>query len=173
MTCVNNTTKTSALIYPGAGYDKSFLSCFPESSYNEYILYDALPRVSHYKPGQHSYETTKNRKCFLHKLKRTYGCYMDRSSLYFPRNNITYNHSVDASTMEVVPPGDIYLRGYIPVSEGWINAFNDPKRAIYIACDTCTQDLDYRNIFYEIVHCCDGDYCSLDTTDSDTDTDSQ
>ena len=61
------------LVYPGAGWDDSFLHLPLKKSYDKYILIDALPAKPHYEPGQPGYMFTESPQRFFNTLIEVFG----------------------------------------------------------------------------------------------------
>ena len=153
------------LIYPGCGYDEELLSL--QLPYDRIIAYYTLPRYPHYIPGQPGWTHTATPDLFFAKLRHEYGQFVEVSDteLHFPRHNITYHHSTNCCHVEV-PEGDIFVRGYF--CESWIPVMR--QRRVLVSCDTYLGDLYDNDIAFELVHTCEGGWCSLEDEDTGDDT---
>lgn len=151
----------STLIYVGAGLDSEFLDLM---DYPHYKLYDALPSTQHYNKGTAGYKHTKTRKCFMRALRRAFGTFEKRSGqeLYFPGHNIQYKYGADSKDV-CVPPGDILIRGFNPCAPQWRAAFKDPRRNLYLACNT--DPTAFEDCRYEVVCFCEHGYCQWEDSD--------
>ena len=114
------------LIYPGAGWDNEFLPIFKERGYDTFILYDALPELKHYSPTCAGW---KKQESFFQTLQASFGHFQrqDNNALTFTQNNITYHYSTNVESLEQIPDGDVFLRGYIPETWKGKGFFNGRK----------------------------------------------
>lgn len=148
------------LIYLGPGWDNKFLQFMPD--YDNYILYDALPKIPHYIPGQPGYRHTRNPYVFKKRLVKAFGPIIphhhSRKTWYFD-NNVEYHYSCDVELLNRLPPGDILLRGYHPDDNHKLLE----SRRIFVSCDTY-YDLPYEHepiCFHEPdISCADFNSCS-------------
>jgi hypothetical protein len=150
---INEKSIEKTLIYPGAGWDCGFLPFFRGLGYTKFILYDSMPKVSHYEKNQAGYPFQEN----LYGLLRCYlGKYIRKAKtnkLYFPEHNLTYYVSTDFNKLidkngNFSVEGDIYLRGMLPdiieklgeeLYEDKMNKIKEftKNRKIYLSNDTC------------------------------------
>ena len=61
--------KNHSRAYFGAGWDFSPVTNPIFEKFNHFIFIDALPKLSHYNPGQCGYEKSKNRRALLKTLR--------------------------------------------------------------------------------------------------------
>jgi hypothetical protein len=165
--------KIKTLIYPGAGWDLKFLEFFKNLGYNNFILYDTLPKIPHYTKEQAGYPSQQNfygvLKSYLGNYKRNF---KNKNKLYFPEHNLTYYVSTDFTKVDV-RDGDIYFRGWIPEyiqDEDFDNykvdrlinkKNNNSPRKIYWSYDTVfpTENLDLHELDnFFIIEVTDKDY---------------
>lgn len=63
----NRTNVQKSLVYPGAGWDSSFIECF-RNRYSNFILIDALPGNKYYPSQCNGYQFSKDRETFFNTL---------------------------------------------------------------------------------------------------------
>lgn len=173
----------ATLIYPGAGWDNC-LDFFRDEGYSKFILYDTLPAIPHYRPGQQGWADTHDPDAFFEALEREFGPILShdasRNCLTFP-GNVTYFYStnfaavrrsrrlnvdmlggVESVYYSDVPEGDILFRGFMNLAP--------PDRVIWVACNTVMAVAQPRAARVEFVCLCDNDRCVWEVnSDSESD----
>ena len=130
-----------ALVYPGAGWDDSFLH-LPIPDYDKYILMDQIPANPYYQPGQRGYSFTHSPERFFNVLREVFGhggvVVHDEESriMYFDATKVEYHYSVDVNALI---PGtgplpehknyDVFISGYFPT---WDRAFFGKTSKVYV-----------------------------------------
>ena len=101
-------TKENTLVYFGAGWDFEPVSNSLHSKFNHFIFIDALPKLSHYEPGQPGYEKSKDRRSLIKTLKKSALEHnmiltsIRKNLLTFKNGNIKLEYNIDATVEEAL-----------------------------------------------------------------------
>ena len=131
-------TDMKRLIYPGSGWDNTFLNVFPE--YHHYILIDAMPIIPHYHPEQYGYKFCSTAEVFFKTLENNFGKIIEhdkgQQKIYFP-NNVEYWYNRNVNNIKNLPEGDILLNGFFPDIKKWKKFYERNDCIVYVGCLTC------------------------------------
>ena len=153
------------LIYNGMGWDSSFLNNPIIAGYDKIITYESLPFTPHYDPGQVGWKFSKNKKCFLRNLRRTFGTYKKidghlefilPTCVAHKYITLEYNYSVDSTTI-TPPEGDVLIKGYLDQSLKWLAAMKEKGRKVFVATSTMILPTDLIGVKLHYVEFGDND----------------
>jgi hypothetical protein len=130
-------TSMATLVYVGAGWDNSFLTCMPQ--YDRYILVDALPATPHYTSEHAGYAKSCDKETFFATLRDAFGpCVKHDANIMYFDKNIEYHYSTDADDFLkqgcLPADADILIRGFIP--KKWKKRGVFKKHTTFVSCDT-------------------------------------
>lgn len=131
------------LVYPGAGWDDSFLHLPLKKSYEKYILMDSLPVKPHYEPGQPGWLFTQSPKRFFNTLIEVFGqggnfTHDEKACVFtFDVTSVEYHYNMNVN---ILAPGkdplpvnnadyDVYISGYFPK---WNKKFFGKSSKVYV-----------------------------------------